>query len=131
MLYIPISANGKKFQAFVDSGAQSTIMSKAFAEKLGLLKDVDTRYQGTAVGVGTTKIIGRIHRCQLQVAGNTIECSIQVLDQGQSLQMLFGLDMLKKHRCCINLMDNTLEFRALGIKVDFVKDHEIREGHIF
>ena len=127
MLYIPMSVNGKSFQAFVDSGAQSTIMSKAFAQRCGLMKNVDTRYKGTAVGVGSTAIIGRIHVCKLEVNGKVIECSIQVLDQGD-VQMLFGLDMLKKHRCCINLMDHVLEFRAHGFSVPFLKDHQIFEG---
>jgi predicted aspartyl protease len=39
-----MEVNGKEFHSFVDSGAQSTIMSKAFAEKCGLLKNVDMRY---------------------------------------------------------------------------------------
>lgn len=129
MLYIQMECNGKEFQAFVDSGAQSTIMSKSFAQRCGLLKDVDSRYQGMAVGVGTTKIVGRIHRCRLKVANHTIECAIQVLDN-DDMQMLFGLDMLKKFRCCINLFDNVLEFKSQGFSVPFMKDHQINEGMI-
>ena len=102
-------------------------MSKRFVEKCGLMKDVDTRYQGVAKGVGTTKIIGRIHRCKLKVNNHLIECAIQVLEQ-DGMNMLFGLDMLKKHRCCINLLDNTLEFKSAGFAVSFVADHKIDES---
>lgn len=98
MLYIEMEVNKHKFQAFVDSGAQSTIMSQAFVERVGLMKDVDRRYHGTAVGVGTSKIIGRIHACSLKIGNNHwIQCSIQVLDN-IDIDFLFGLDMLKKHR---------------------------------
>lgn len=98
MLYIEMEINKVKFQAFVDSGAQSTIISQAFAEKMGLMKDIDSRFQGTAVGVGTSKIIGRIHTANLKIGDkHWIQCSLQVLDN-IDIDFLFGLDMLKKHR---------------------------------
>ena len=98
MLYIEMEVNKVKFQAFVDSGAQSTIISQAFAEKMGLMKDIDSRFQGTAVGVGTSKIIGRIHTANLKIGDkHWIQCSLQVLDN-IDIDFLFGLDMLKKHR---------------------------------
>ena len=38
--------------ACVDSGAERTIMSKSLIEKCGLMNKVDTRFIGTACGVG-------------------------------------------------------------------------------
>ena len=49
MLYIPMKVNNHDVQAFIDTGAQSTIMSKTFAEHIGISKLIDTRYQGKAV----------------------------------------------------------------------------------
>merc|ERR1711976_902498 len=67
MLYIPMKINGKDVQAFIDTGAQSTIMSKDFAESLGITKLIDTRYQGKAVGVGSCTILGKIHALEIYV----------------------------------------------------------------
>lgn len=67
MLYIDTQVNGHSVQAFVDSGAQSTIISKACAEKCDILKLMDTRFAGQAVGVGTSRILGRVHLANLTV----------------------------------------------------------------
>jgi len=52
MLYIDTQVNGSPVQAFVDSGAQSTIISKRCAEECNLLHKLDTRFAGMAIGVG-------------------------------------------------------------------------------
>lgn len=134
MLYIHMEINGFRFQAFVDTGAQSTIISKRFCESIGLMKDVDHRFRGVAVGVGTSSIIGRIHTAKLKLEnGRTIECSLQVLEH-IDIDFLFGIDMMKKfrvhaaHQCHIDLYDNVLKFPLDGFEVPFVKDHLIKRG---
>lgn len=53
-----MQVNGVALKTFVDSGAQMTIMSQSCAERCGLLRLMDTRFQGVAVGVGSAKILG-------------------------------------------------------------------------
>lgn len=119
MLYINCLVNEKPLQVFVDSGAQSTIMSSECADRLGLLHLVDKRFEGTAVGVGTGKILGKIHIVELTIRGYAFPCSITVMDSesglgDKNMDCLFGLDMLKRHRCCIDLAKNSLVF-PLGL----------------
>jgi len=79
MLYIPMKINDKDVQAFIDTGAQSTIMSKDFAENLGISKMIDTRYQGKAVGVGSCTILGKIHALEVTIADDVkFTVSIQI-----------------------------------------------------
>ncbi len=125
MLYINCNANGHPLQVFVDSGAQNTIMSGRCAERLSLSHLIDTRFEGVAVGVGTGKIAGRIHVVILNIGGYDLPCSITVMDDGdddtkstglgnKNMDCLFGLDMLKRHRCCIDLEKNVLRFAVGG-----------------
>jgi DNA damage-inducible protein 1 len=67
MLYVDMAANGEPIKVFVDSGAQMTIMTQPCAEKCNLMRLVDKRFAGMAVGVGSSPIIGRIHSCDLKV----------------------------------------------------------------
>ncbi len=115
MLYIDCEINGHKFPAFVDSGAQMTVMSEKFADKLGLLHLVDDRFAGVAVGVGNAKILGKVTMAMISIEGHTFPMSVTVMDGSQGLgdknmDFLLGLDMLRRHRCSINLSMNRLEF---------------------
>ncbi|KAI8111092.1 hypothetical protein M9434_004665 [Picochlorum sp. BPE23] len=124
MLYVNMEVNGSPLKAFVDSGAQMTIMSKSCAEKCGILRLMDTRFRGTAVGVGKAEILGRVHMAPLKAGGEHIPVSITVLDQ-EGMDFLFGLDNLKRHQCNIDLQANCLRFPALKIELPFLSEHEI------
>jgi len=135
MLYIDSEVNGHPLQAFVDSGAQSTIMSSACAERCELLHLVDERFEGTAVGVGTGKILGRIHLAPLKIGGHFFPCTITVMDSKEGLgdknmDFLFGLDMLKRHRCNIDLSANALLFSLPGgkrLEAPFLHEKDLDE----
>ncbi|CAN6926184.1 unnamed protein product [Brassica oleracea] len=112
MLYVDMEVNGIPLKAFVDSGAQSTIISKSCAERCGLLRLMDQRYKGIAQGVGQTEILGRIHVAPIKIGKNFYPCSFIVLDS-PNMEFLFGLDMLRKHQVTSPSFDFKLTVQPL------------------
>jgi len=145
MLYINAKINSHPLQAFVDSGAQMTIMSKSCAQRCGILHLLDTRFHGVAVGVGTGTILGRIHIVQLQIGDYHFPCSVTIMDDAtlpqsggnsnndqstknaakpKDMDLLLGLDMLKRFNCSIDLMEGKLLFRLGGTILETPFLHE-------
>ncbi|XP_055913063.1 protein DDI1 homolog 2 [Eupeodes corollae] len=124
MLYINCKVNGVPVKAFIDSGAQTTIMSASCAEKCHINRLIDTRWNGIAKGVGTQRIIGRIHMVQMQIENDHLTSSFSVLEQ-QPMDMLLGLDMLKRHQMNIDLQRNVLRIGTTGTETHFLPENEL------
>ncbi|XP_039280837.1 protein DDI1 homolog 2 isoform X2 [Nilaparvata lugens] len=126
MLYINCKVNGHKVKAFVDSGAQTTIMSAACAERVNIMRLVDTRWSGYAKGVGVQRILGRVHMVQVQIENDFLTTSFSVLKE-QPMDMLLGLDMLKRHQCSIDLERNVLRIGTTGTTTQFLGEQDLPE----
>lgn len=129
MLYVDMEVNGVPIKAFVDSGAQATIISKSCAERCGLLRLLDQRYKGVAHGVGQTEILGRIHVAPIKIGNVFYPSSFTVLDS-PNMDFLFGLDMLRKHQCIIDLKDNVLRLGGGEVSVPFLPEKDIPSHYL-
>lgn len=124
MLYINCKVNNKPLKAFIDSGAQMSIMSADMAKSCELSGLIDERFAGMAVGVGTQKIIGKVHYCQLEIDGQFFHNSFSILE-GQKMDIILGLDFLKRHQASIDLKKNALVLPHLGVEARFLNENEL------
>jgi len=113
MLYIETKINGVQVQSFVDSGAQTSVMTLACAKKCGLDKLIDRKYSGKIVGVGQSVSLGKIYIAPIQIGNSYFPMSVTVMESmgDKNMEFLFGLDMLKRHRFTIDLERGMLSWK--------------------
>eukprot|EP01055_Gregarina_sp_Pseudo9_P000911 Gregarina_sp_Pseudo_9__910@NODE_1584_length_1478_cov_41_454482_g1469_i0_p1_GENE_NODE_1584_length_1478_cov_41_454482_g1469_i0NODE_1584_length_1478_cov_41_454482_g1469_i0_p1_ORF_typecomplete_len439_score107_15Asp_protease/PF09668_10/2_3e49gagasp_proteas/PF13975_6/7_4e14RVP_2/PF08284_11/1e11Asp_protease_2/PF13650_6/5_1e10UBA/PF00627_31/1_1e08RVP/PF00077_20/5_5e07ubiquitin/PF00240_23/1_6e06Peptidase_A2B/PF12384_8/4_5e05Peptidase_A2B/PF12384_8/1_8e03UN_NPL4/PF11543_8/7_4e05UN_NPL4/PF11543_8/6_8e03Ubi len=126
MLYVQIEVNNIPLRAFVDSGAQTTIMSEACASRCGLDRLIDRRYRGLAKGVGSARLTGRIHMAQIKCGGVYFPASFTIIENQQT-DVLMGLDLLKRHQCCIDLKHHCLRIGE-DTSVPFLSEAEVQQS---
>lgn len=71
---------------------------------------VDKRWTGIAKGIGTGKIVGRVHSATISMSKSLhLPSSFTVIDMPEDgPEMLFGLDLLRKYKAKIDLEVNGL-----------------------
>lgn len=125
MLFVPVRINGHLVKAFVDTGAQTTLINVPCAKRCDLMHLLDRSYSGVAYGVGTQRIIGRVHVANLQLGVKDFLPSSFNVVENEPLEMMLGLDTLKRHRCKIDLDENALIIGSSGSRVPFLEGRDL------
>jgi Aspartyl protease len=81
-----------------------------------MMHRLDTSFASTAIGFGTSRILGRVPPAELEIIDehgmrHVFKIEFKVLEDC-AVDLLFGLDSLKKFGCSIDLEDSKLRFRT-------------------
>jgi hypothetical protein len=110
-------------KTFIDTGAQTTVMTFDAAKRAGIAHLIDRRYAGHASGVAgvSCRVLGRIPANSVTFimgeADDEIDTSpsIAILEDrildGEAVDMLLGLDVLEEWQAMICLRDRVLTVR--------------------
>ncbi|ESL09196.1 DNA-damage inducible protein DDI1-like protein [Trypanosoma rangeli SC58] len=122
MLFVNCEVNAVKVKAFIDSGAQRSIMNRRTAEHCGLMRLLDTRATSIMRGIGVRRTLGVIHMVVVNLGGLHVPFSLSVIDDDK-IDFIIGLDQMKLHRMIIDLRDNCL--RVADTQIPFLPDSEV------
>lgn len=110
-LVVQCEINGFSVPAVVDTGAQMSVMSEACARRCHLGGLMDTRFQGTVVGVGKSDILGRLSALPLRIGPIHFRSRVSVL-RASSVDLLLGMDLLGHFQSEINVRDRWMKLRV-------------------
>lgn len=127
-LQIPCEINGYIIPAIVDTGAQITVMSESCAQRCRVANLIDGRYCGQAVGMGSSDILGRISELPMRVGPISYRNRVSILRESR-VDLILGLDFLRRFKSEINLDDGILKMKVRGkvIRISFISSDT---GHV-
>ena len=112
-LLVSIRVNGIRCIALVDTGADTCVASYDFLRRVQLTEILDRQGAGRCYGIGQTKMLGVVHNCPIQVDAKVYGTPLNVIEEfgtEDGTELLIGLDFLKRNKCLIDLVDNTMKF---------------------
>lgn len=128
-LQVMCEINGFIVPAVIDTGAQVSVMSLGCARRCHLTQNIDTRYAGRAVGVGSMDITGRIGSLPLRIGPMTCNTDLTILRQS-GVDFIIGLDFLRRFKASINLHEQTMRIQVngKGLKINLLRSRKSMEG---
>lgn len=128
LCYIKCTYNNVSLKVVIDSGAQISVMASSLLPILGLEYKIDKNYRGTAMGVGTSNILGKIFEVDFECGNYTLTSNFSVMEMKENM-ILLGLDFLVNNECVIDIKNKEL---LIGdhTKIKFLNEGEIDELRI-
>jgi hypothetical protein len=113
-IYIPASVNGKKVEVLLDSGADTTVLDKSFAESVGR----EMVGSSTAVGSGGEQEAGYAKDVKIEIGGMTLDLpTVAVIDLAEvsnriaiPLPVILGKDVFLQSIVDIDPATTTISF---------------------
>ena len=120
-LQIQCEINGYLIPAIVDTGAQVTVMSESCARRCRVANQIDGRFSGKAVGIGSSDILGRINQLLMRVGPISYHNKVSILRQSR-VDLIVGLDFLRRFSAEINLDQRILKLNVRGrtVRIPFI-----------
>ena len=131
-LQVMCEVNGYTVPAIIDTGAQISIMSYNCAQRCRINNNIDTRYAGRAIGVGSSDILGRINGLNMKIGPISFDGKVSILRDSR-VDFLIGLDFLKRFNCEVSFKDRALrlqvrhKFYEIPLISDFYDENQYLE----
>ncbi|NXX14245.1 NRIP2 protein, partial [Podargus strigoides] len=120
-LLIQCQCQGQVLKATVNTGCLPNLISKSCLNQLGL-QEVSAMDCGD-LSPPIPSVVGRVEHVELQLGQETVLCSALVVDD-EMLQFCIGLQTLLSLKCCIDLEEGMLRFKALSQELPFLHASE-------
>ena len=121
MTYIHCQIGEELISAFVDTGAQVTVMNLETAIKCGLSHRIDTRNKIMVKGVGTQESVGTIYGVDMIIGKYSFMCNFVVMRNAPNVMV--GLNMMRTHGIILDYSKKILKVSDQDIP--FLTDKEI------
>ncbi|KAM4787871.1 nuclear receptor-interacting protein 2 isoform 2-T2 [Cyanocitta cristata] len=112
---------GQVLKATVNTGCLPNLISKRCLNQLGL-EEVSAMDCGD-LSLPIPSVVGRVEHMELQFGQETVLCSALVVDD-EMLEFCIGLQTLWSLKCCIDLEEGVLRFKALSQELPFLHASE-------
>lgn len=123
--YILVEINNYLFRALIDTGAETSIITPDYVEKLGLTADVKEIKDSIVMGVGTSKILGRISDVIIRMKNpesldkkdDDISLPVSLNVVNMSIKgIILGMDLLESIHASLSISSKTLNIYGQNIK---------------
>ena len=115
--YIQCKVNKHNVKALIDTGGFTSIMSEKCAEQCGILHLADADSALEVSGAGNNKQGCYVHLCCFKVGNLRLHSKFLILKDFK-VDMLLGIDTLRRYQCCINLTDDSILFQSSSPKTE-------------
>jgi hypothetical protein len=122
MIHLKGKINGVEIKFLVDTGANGSTMPLSVAKMCDIDNLINTTFEGTAIGVGSKKIYGKICYIEIFFDFGCVPVSFNIIEDNQEKfdpVVLLGLDIMCNHGFKIDFKNRYLEVNE-HVKIPFI-----------